>query len=168
VPVPRLEAIGPALYSYEPAAAPVTATENGQNVPLGRLPPERAIVLVALVVVRVPPQTLVEVLATLRPAGSELLKASPVTDPLTSSVTIAKLSELESPRAMVPGTNVTDKAGAVARTAAGRAMAAVSTATNRAIKNGRDRRPTGSSSDVSQAWTERTGRIEGLRSGGTA
>jgi hypothetical protein len=76
--MPLVEVSEPVLFVYvPPAAGPLTRTENEHIQLTGRLAPERLIVFPPLVVSVPPLQTLVELSATLSPAGNVSVKPSP-------------------------------------------------------------------------------------------
>jgi len=77
-PVPPLvEDTVPVVFVYAPAAAPVTVTLNWQ-LPLALIDAPDSEIPVGFVVVSVPPHTVAELLATVKPVGSVSLKATPV------------------------------------------------------------------------------------------
>ena len=80
LPVPPLvEVTLPVVFVYWPEAAPVTVTENWHWLFAATVAPESAIP-VGAVVVSVPPQTVADAFATVRPVGNVSVKATPVSE----------------------------------------------------------------------------------------
>jgi len=105
-PVPPLvDDTAPVVLVYGPATAPVTVTLNWQvlfeliDAPDSEIP-------VGFVVVNVPPHTVAELLATVKPVGSVSLKATPVNaKALAAGFVIVNCSAVVPFRAMVEGLN---------------------------------------------------------------
>src|SRR5712671_306998 len=107
LPVPPLvEVTLPVVLVNWPEAAPVTVTENWHWLLTAIVAPDKAIP-VGEVVVKVPPQTVAEALATVRPVGSVSVKATPVkATALAAGLVIVKVSEVVAFRAMFAGLNI--------------------------------------------------------------
>src|SRR5258708_3926025 len=75
---PLVEVMFPVVLVYWPDAAPVTVTENGQDPAATVMLAPLSEIVVGLVVVRVPPQTELELVATVKPAGRVSVKPTPV------------------------------------------------------------------------------------------
>ena len=72
------EEIKSLTFVYCPSVVPVTVTSKVQLPSAASDPPDNAIVLVAALVVSVPPHWVVELSAIDRPAGNTSVKAMPV------------------------------------------------------------------------------------------
>jgi hypothetical protein len=162
LPVPPLvEVIGPVVFTKTPTEVAVTATENWQTQVSGRLARVKAIVLPPLVV-RVPKSSkqtgVAEWFTTLSPAGSVWVKANPVSVGFPSGLKTVKVSVLVPLRPTVVGENDIDRdGGVIAMVAAGAVMTAAIRTTRTALRNGRDRRPTGILLGVTAGRMGRTG-----------
>jgi len=106
LPIPPLvEVTLPVVLVNWPEAAPVTVTENWHWLLVAIVAPVRAMP-VGAVVVKVPPQTVAEALATVRPVGSVSVKATPVkATAFAAGLVIVKVSEVVAFRAMFEGLN---------------------------------------------------------------
>src|SRR6476646_5881398 len=105
-PVPPLvEVTLPVVLVNWPAAAPVTVTENWHWLLAAIVAPLRAMP-VGAVVVRVPPQTVAEAFATVRPVGSVSVNATPVRETaFAAGLVIVNVSDAVAFRAMFDGLN---------------------------------------------------------------
>ncbi len=113
LPVPPSFEVTVTLLLFTPAADPVTVTLNA-HVPLAVIvAPERAMVLEPLVV-KVPPQTVAELLATVSPAGRLSVNATPVSVTVLFGLLMVKVSELVAFSAMLVGLNTLVMAGGAA------------------------------------------------------
>src|SRR5216684_3073989 len=106
LPVPPLvEVTFPVVLVNWPEAAPVTVTENWHWLLVAIVAPVSAIP-VGAVVVKVPPQTVAEALATVKPVGSVSVKATPVkATPFAAGLVIVKVKDVVAFRAMFAGLN---------------------------------------------------------------
>lgn len=106
LPVPPLvEVTLPVVLVYWPAAAPVTVTENWHWLLTAIVAPVRAMP-VGAVVVKVPPQTVAEALATVSPVGSVSVNATPVkATAFAAGLVIVKVRDVVAFRAMFAGLN---------------------------------------------------------------
>src|SRR5260221_96523 len=104
LPVPPfVEVTLPVVLVYWPDAAPVTVTLNTHWLLTAIVAPVRAIP-VGAVVVKVPPQTDAEALATVRPVGSVSVNATPVSATVFSAgLVMVKVSDVVAFSAMVDG-----------------------------------------------------------------
>ena len=104
LPVPPfVEVTFPVVLVNCPAAAPVTVTLNWHWLLAAIVAPDRAIP-VGAVVVSVPPQTVAEALATVRPVGSVSVNATPVSaTALAAGLVMVKVSEVVAFSAMLLG-----------------------------------------------------------------
>jgi hypothetical protein len=104
LPVPPLVDVTlPVVLVYWPAAAPVTVTANWHWPFAAMIAPVNAIP-VGEVVVSVPPQTVADALATVRPVGSVSAKATPVSaTAFAAGFVIVKVSEVVAFKAMLLG-----------------------------------------------------------------
>lgn len=95
LPVPPfVEVTAPVVLVYCPEAAPVTVTENWHWLFTAMVAPVKAIP-VGEVVVSVPPQTVAETFATVRPVGSVSVKATPVRgSTFAAGLVIVKVKEV--------------------------------------------------------------------------
>jgi len=102
VPVPPfVEETFPVVLFFTPAVAPVTVTLKVQFPPAAIVPPVNAITPVPAVVVNVPPpHCAVEVVATVKPAGSVSDTATPLNAMLVFGFVIVKVS------VVVPATGI--------------------------------------------------------------
>src|SRR6185437_10955522 len=105
-PVPPLvEVTFPVVLVNCPEAAPVTVTLNWHWLFAAIVAPESAIP-VGAVVVKVPPQTVAEALATVSPVGSVSVKATPVSgSTFAAGLVIVNMSEVVAFRTMLLGLN---------------------------------------------------------------
>src|SRR6478609_6226059 len=105
-PVPPLvEVTLPVVLVNWPAAAPVTVTANWHWLLAAIVAPLRAMP-VGAVVVRVPPQTVAEAFATVRPVGSVSVNATPVRETaFAAGLVIVNVSDVVAFRAMFDGLN---------------------------------------------------------------
>jgi hypothetical protein len=102
---PLLEVTLPVVFVNWPEAAPVTVTLNWHWLLTAMVAPDRAIP-VGAVVVTVPPQTVEEALATVRPVGSVSVKATPVSaNALAAGLVMVNVSEVVAFRATAAGLN---------------------------------------------------------------
>src|SRR6185312_2805930 len=103
-PVPPLvEVTFPVVLVNCPEAAPVTVTLNWHWLFAAIVAPESAIP-VGAVVVKVPPQTVAEALATVSPVGSVSVKATPVSgSTFAAGLVIVNVSEVVAFRTMLLG-----------------------------------------------------------------
>lgn len=103
-PVPPLvEVTAPVVLVYWPDAAPVTVTLNWHVPFAAMVAPDRAMP-VGAVVVKVPPQTVAVLLATLSPVGRVSVKATPLRATLLAAgLVMVKFSEVVAPREMAEG-----------------------------------------------------------------
>src|SRR5437899_5277980 len=106
LPVPPLvEVTLPVVFVYCPEAAPVTVTLNWHWLFAAVVAPVSAMP-VGAVVVNVPPKTVAEALATVRPVGSVSVNATPVSETvLAAGFVIVKVSDVVAFSAMVEGLN---------------------------------------------------------------
>jgi len=106
LPVPPLvEVTFPVVLVNWPAAAPVTVTLNWHWLFTAMVAPVNAI-SVGEVVVNVPPQTVAEALATVKPVGSVSVKATPVSgSTFAAGLVIVKVSEVVAFSAILLGLN---------------------------------------------------------------
>src|SRR6478609_8179946 len=104
LPVPPLvEVTLPVVLVYCPDAAPVTVTLNWHWLLTAIVAPVKAMP-VGAVVVRVPPQTVADALATVKPVGSVSVKATPVSgSTFAAGLVIVKVSEVVALSAMLLG-----------------------------------------------------------------
>jgi hypothetical protein len=104
LPVPPLvEVTLPVVLVYWPAAAPVTVTANWHWLFAAMVAPVKAIP-VGEVVVSVPPQTVADAFATVSPAGSVSVKATPVSaTAFAAGFVIVNVSEVVAFKAMLLG-----------------------------------------------------------------
>jgi hypothetical protein len=107
LPVPPLvEVTLPVVLVYWPETAPVTVTENWHWLLGAMVAPDKAM-LVGLVVVKVPPHTVVDALATVSPVGSVSLNATPVSaTALAAGLVMVKVNEVVAFSAIVEGLNI--------------------------------------------------------------
>src|SRR3954471_11318360 len=106
LPVPPfVEVTFPVTLVYWPAAAPVTVTLNTHWLFTAMVAPVSAMP-VGFVVVSVPPQTVAEALATVRPVGSVSVKATPVSgSTFAAGLVMVKVSEVVAFSEMLSGLN---------------------------------------------------------------
>src|SRR6478736_1788852 len=106
LPVPPLvEVTLPVVFVYCPEAAPVTVTLNWHWLFAAIVAPVSAIP-VGAVVVSVPPQTVAEAFATVRPVGNVSVNATPVkATVLAAGLVMVNVSEVVAFRAMLLGLN---------------------------------------------------------------
>jgi len=106
LPVPPLvEVTLPVVLVYWPAAAPVTVTLNWHWLFAAIVAPVSAIP-VGAVVVSVPPQTVAEALATVRPVGSVSVNATPVSETaFAAGLVIVNVNDVVAFSEMVEGLN---------------------------------------------------------------
>ncbi len=104
LPVPPLvEVTLPVVLVYCPEAAPVTVTLNWHWLFTAMVAPVSAMP-VGAVVVSVPPQTVAEALATVRPVGNVSVKATPVSATmLAAGFVMVKVSDVVAFSAIVDG-----------------------------------------------------------------
>jgi len=104
LPVPPLvEVTLPVVFVNCPAAAPVTVTLNWHWPFAAMVAPVRAMP-VGAVVVSVPPQTVVDALATVKPVGSVSVNATPVRETaFAAGLVIVNVSEVVAFSAMLAG-----------------------------------------------------------------
>src|SRR6478609_8080374 len=104
LPVPPfVEVTLPVVLVNWPAAAPVTVTENWHWLLAAIAAPVRAMP-VGAVVVSVPPQTVAEALATVKPVGSVSVNATPVrATAFAAGFVMVKVSEVVAFSAIVDG-----------------------------------------------------------------
>jgi sorbitol-specific phosphotransferase system component IIC len=94
LPVPALaDVTDPVVFVYWPAVAPVTVTLNWQEPPAATVAPNSEIP-VGAVVVRVPPHTVAELLATVKPVGSVSVNATPLSAVAAFPFVMVNVSEL--------------------------------------------------------------------------
>lgn len=105
-PVPPLvEVTAPVVFVYWPDAAPVTVTLNWHWLFALIVAPDNAIP-VGAVVVNVPPQTVLVLLATVKPEGNVSVNATPLrATVLATGLVIVKVSEVVAFNAIVAGLN---------------------------------------------------------------
>ena len=106
LPVPPfVEVTAPVVFVYCPEAAPVTVTLNWHWLFTAMVAPVNAIP-VGEVVVSVPPQTVAEALATVRPVGRVSVNATPESATvLAAGFVMVKVSEVVAFSAIVDGLN---------------------------------------------------------------
>src|SRR5262249_2498802 len=104
LPVPPfVEVTAPVVLVYWPETAPVTVTLNWHWPPTAIVAPVSAMP-VGAVVVSVPPQTVAEALATVRPVGSVSVKATPVSgSTFAAGLVMVNVSEVVAFSAIVEG-----------------------------------------------------------------
>src|SRR6476469_7744647 len=102
---PLVEVTRPVVFVYCPEAAPVTVTLNWHWLFTAIVAPESEIP-VGAVVVSVPPQTVAEAFATVRPVGSVSVNATPVSgSTLAAGFVMVNVSEVVAFSAIVEGLN---------------------------------------------------------------
>jgi hypothetical protein len=100
---PLVEVTFPVVLVYCPEAAPVTVTLNWHWLFTAIVPPV-SVIPVGAVAVSVPPQTVAEALATVRPVGSVSVNATPVrATVLAAGLVIVNVSEVVAFSAMLLG-----------------------------------------------------------------
>src|SRR6266853_736268 len=98
---PFVEVTLPVVLVYWPDAAPVTVTLNWHWLLIAIVAPVSAMP-VGAVVVKVPPQTVAEALATVRPVGSVSVKATPVSgSTFAAGLVMVKVREVVAFNAML-------------------------------------------------------------------
>src|ERR1700676_1259842 len=108
---PLVELTVPVVLVKLPAAAPVTVTLNTHGVLTAMVAPARAMA-VGVVVVSVPPQTVAEEVAIVRPVGSVSEKATPVRAAgLAAGLVMVKVSSVVPFNGMAAGLKVLAMAG---------------------------------------------------------